>query len=80
MDAAVERRGRETRLIADTCAALKLLGAGEIFFKDGARPIGKLVLHPRLFNETKRWTPAKKKKYQAELALAGKIRAAAGIA
>jgi hypothetical protein len=63
-----------SRLLTDTCSALKLL-ALEKLFKPGSLPLGDLILHPRVFNETKRWDAAYKSKYKDELESMGRIRA-----
>ena len=80
MEAGSRSGARDTRVIADTCSALKLLAVGRVLFELGQLSLGDLVLHPRLFNETKRWDADKQLRYAPELKLAGEIRATAGIA
>src|SRR5262245_19504990 len=70
---------RDARVITDTCSALKLLGISKTIFETGRLKLGDLVLHPRLFNETKRWGKSKKERYKTELALAADLRAASNI-
>ena len=67
------------RLLSDTCAALKLVAFGDKLFKPGVLSNGDLVLHPRIFNETKKWPPYKKKKYENELAQLLKIKSTPGL-
>ena len=71
--------GRSARLIADTCSALKLLAAGDKLFCPGVLGLGDIVIHQRFFNETKRWRLDRRDKYKNELALAARIKAAAGL-
>jgi hypothetical protein len=67
------------RLLTDTCAAIKLVAFGDKLFKAGLLTNGDLVLHPRVFNETRKWLPDKKEKYKRELELLLKIKATAGL-
>ncbi|MCB1215029.1 MAG: hypothetical protein KDK66_06080 [Deltaproteobacteria bacterium] len=67
------------RLLTDTCAAIKLLTFGSKLFTPGILRQGDLVLHPRVFRETRKWPPYKKEKYKAELAQLNKIKATAGL-
>ena len=67
------------RLLTDTCAAIKLVTFGNKLFASGVLKRGDLVLHPRVFNETKKWPKFKKDLYKSELALFGQIRAAVGL-
>lgn len=67
------------RLLADTCAAIKLLSLGNTLFQKGVLPSGSLILHPCVFRETKKWGSEKKAKYQQELADMNKIGLTAGI-
>ena len=67
------------RLITDTCAAIKLVAFGDKLFRPGVLKNGDLVLHPRVFNETRRWPPYKKAKYKTELDQLQKIKAAVGL-
>lgn len=67
------------RLLTDTCAAIKLAAFGDKLFKPGALSNGDLILHPRVFNETRKWPPYKKEKYKNELALLGAIKATPGL-
>lgn len=67
------------RLLTDTCAAIKLLAFEDKLFKAGVLSNGDLILHPRVFNETKRWPSYKKEKYKQELECLGKIRATSGL-
>jgi hypothetical protein len=64
-----------TRLLADTCAALKIAALGEKVFKAGALPLGDLILHPLLFQETKKWPEERRKNFSAEFAILAKVRA-----
>lgn len=80
MEAGSGSGARDARVITDTCSALKLLSVGKIIFEPGRLSLGDLVLHPRLFNETRRWDSARKERYKSELALAAQLRAAPGIA
>ena len=63
------------RLLTDTCSAMKLLAFGDTLFRAGTLTKGDLLIHPRVFNETRRWPQFKKSKYKTELELLGKIRA-----
>ena len=63
-----------SRFLADTCAALKIAALGEKIFKAGALPLGDLILHPLLFQETKKWPPERKKKFDNEFSVLAKIR------
>lgn len=67
------------RLLTDTCAAIKLVAFGDKLFKSGVLSNGDLVLHPRVFNETKKWPPYKKEKYKVELAQLAQIKATTGL-
>jgi len=67
------------RLLTDTCAAIKLVAFGDKLFKPGILSNGDLILHPRVFNETRKWPPYKKEKYKAELALLATIKATSGL-
>lgn len=67
------------RLLTDTCAAIKLVAFGEKLFKSGILKNGDLVLHPRVFNETRKWPPFKKDKYKSELECLAKIKASPGM-
>ena len=62
-----------SRLLADTCAALKLAALGEKIFKAGLLASGDLILHPLLFQETKKWTPERKKRFDKEFAVLAKV-------
>lgn len=63
------------RLLTDTCAAIKLAAFGDKLFKPGVLSNGDLALHPRVFNETRKWPPYKKEKYKSELALLATVKA-----
>lgn len=63
------------RLLTDTCSALKLLALGDHLFKPGVFPLGDLIIHPRVLNETRRWDETRKTKYAKELAALSKIKA-----
>ena len=67
------------RLLTDTCAAIKLVAFGSKLFDPGVLKNGDLVLHPRVFNETRKWPPYKKEKYKEELAELAKIKATTGL-
>lgn len=67
------------RILTDTCAAIKLLAFGDKLFKSGVLTNGDLVLHPRVFNETRKWPPYKKEKYKVELAQLTQIKATTGL-
>lgn len=62
-----------SRLLADTCAALKLATLGEKIFKQGLLASGDLILHPLLFQETKKWAPERRKRFDKEFAILAKI-------
>lgn len=67
------------RLLTDTCAAIKLVAFGDKLFKAGVLSNGDLILHPRVFNETRKWPPYKKEKYKSELAMLASIKATSGL-
>lgn len=67
------------RLLTDTCAAMKLFALGDKLFKPGILKSGDLIIHPRVFNETKKWVPWKKEKYRAELKILAQIRSTPGL-
>lgn len=62
------------RLLTDTCSAIKLLALGNKLFAPNALSRGDLIIHPRVFNETRKWPSYKKTKYNAELTLLNSIR------
>src|SRR4051812_25202800 len=63
------------RLLTDTCAAMKLFAFGNKLFQPGVLKSGDLVIHARVFNETRKWPPYKKQKYQSELKVLATVRA-----
>lgn len=67
------------RLLTDTCAAIKLAALGDKLFEKGALPGGDLILHPKLFQETRKWPKDKKELYANELSILAKIRATSGL-
>ena len=62
------------KLITDTCSVIKLLTFGSKLFQEGLIPLGDLVIHSRVFRETKKWPQEKKIKYEKELSLLPKIK------
>ena len=81
MAARNDKGPRRNRLITDACSALKLLGIGEALFKKGVLKLGDLIIHPRFFQETKKWhkDDPRRTKYAEEFKLASKIRAEPNI-
>ena len=62
------------KLITDTCSVIKLLAFGTKLFQKGLIPLGDLVIHSRVFRETRKWPREKKEKYKKELGLLSKTR------
>jgi len=67
------------RLLTDTCSAMKLLAIGDKLFKAGVLKGGDLVLHPRVFAETRKWPVFKKEKYKDELFILHKMKQPTGL-
>lgn len=55
-------------LITDTCSLMKLLYFGDLFFRSNFLSRGTLVIHPVVYNETRKWPPIVKNKFAKELA------------
>lgn len=75
----MEKSERKVKLLTDTCSLMKLLAAGEKLFEESSLEAGCLLVHPVVFNETRRWHKTKKKKYKSELDLLNKIKSTSGI-
>jgi len=75
----LEKSKRKVRLLTDTCSLMKLLAAGDKLFASKALQIGDLVVHPVVFNETRKWHKTKKEKYKNELSTLNEVKSTSGI-
>ncbi len=62
-------------LITDTCSLMKLLYFGDLFFRSNFLSRGTLIIHPVVYNETRKWPPIVKDKFAKELAILERLSA-----